>query len=272
MRIISKVSRARPRHGEGDLDIRDFYRQVSSQYYRETFEETCTLSSVTRKVRTRRVVEMLDRHLPIKSILADLGCGPAQFAEPLLERGHSYVGIDISAEMYREMAMRLLGSPRATFLTGSVEKIPLPDSSVDAAICIGVVEYLRENHAALAEIYRILKRPGVAIFTFPNLRYPIYLLRTGLRPVLAPVLRMIAPDLRDTVYVSGITHRNLWPHRFLREAVQCGFTVRERCSHGYYPRLFNHRVPSLRFYLLMERWGERFLPGMGANYIVCLNK
>lgn len=272
MRNAGQQDARKPGMGEVRVGVKDFYRQVSAQYYRETFEDTSTLSAVGRKVRTLRVLEMLDELVAPKATVADVGCGPAQFAEPLLARGDVYIGIDISPDMYQKTAFRVAGNPRATFLAGSVESIPLADGSADAAICIGVVEYLSRSQMALAETYRILKKPGVAIFTFPNLRNPIFLLRAALRPVLAPLLRVLTPELRKTVYTSGITHRILWPDRFLREAAQCGFHVRAQCSHGYYPMLFNHRLPSRRVHLWMERWGERFLPGSGANYIVCLEK
>jgi len=104
-----------------------------------------------------------------------------------------YVGLDISTEMFSQTAARLEGNPQALFLQGSVEKVPLPDNSVDAVICIGVIEYLPQNVTALAEIHRILKKPGLAIVSFPSLRFPMLFVRAILRPILGPVLRTVIP-------------------------------------------------------------------------------
>ena len=80
--------------------------------------------------------------------------------------------------------------------------------------------------------------------------------------------------LRQTVYVSEITHRIMSPGRFIREAKQVSFRVSEKVSHGFFPVLFNHRISQSRLpiYAKLERFGERVTPGMGANFIVCLEK
>jgi ubiquinone/menaquinone biosynthesis C-methylase UbiE len=256
----------------GQIDAKEFYDRLSTIYYGETFDHDQTLTSLGRRVRTLRVLDVLNRRLSRHSVVADLGCGPAQFASPLLLSGHKYIGLDISAEMFSETAARLEGNPQALFLQGSVERIPLPDESVDAVICIGVIEYLPQNVTALAEIHRILKKPGLAIVSFPSLRFPMLFVRAILRPILGPALRTVLPRLRRTVYVSGIEHRTIRPKKFVREAEQSGFRLQEQSSHVYFPLLFNHRIRSaaLPLYLGIERLGEKIVPGMGANFIVCL--
>lgn len=48
----------------------------------------------------------------------------------------------------------------------NIEKIDLPDQSYDTVICSHILEHV-DHHKALAEIFRVLKPNGLAIFMFP---------------------------------------------------------------------------------------------------------
>src|SRR5579872_3009603 len=133
------------------MDGQQFFSNVSSSYYQETFGEQKTLSSLGRAQRTMRVLRTLDRLVKPGSVVADVGCGPAQLASPITERGHHYIGVDPNAEMYFATAEKLRSNSKARFLRGSAEEIPLEDASVDALTCIGVVEYLPDRVRALRE-------------------------------------------------------------------------------------------------------------------------
>lgn len=256
------------------MDTKNFYDQVSPFYYHETYDDVSSLTAISRRVRTQTVLDMLKRHVRQGSVVGDLGCGPAQFADPILQSHDKYIGLDISREMYVRTAERLEGNSRASFLEGSIENVPLPSESLDAVICIGVLEYLPANAKALREIHRVLRKGGVAIISFPNLHFPMFFLRTMLRPVIAPVLRVMVPKLRSTVYVSGTTHRSMSPTRFTKEVAQVPFRVVDKVSHSYYPLLFNHALPRtmVPFYYKLDSMGKKVAPNMGANYIVCLEK
>ncbi len=48
------------------------------------------------------------------------------------------------------------------------QMLPLPDQSFDAVLNAVSVQYLQRPEAVFAEIYRILKPGGIAIFSFSN--------------------------------------------------------------------------------------------------------
>jgi SAM-dependent methyltransferase len=48
------------------------------------------------------------------------------------------------------------------------QTLPLPDQSFDAVICTVSVQYLQYPELVFAEVHRVLKRHGVAIFSFSN--------------------------------------------------------------------------------------------------------
>lgn len=256
------------------MDGQEFFSNVSSTYYQETFGDLKTLSSYGRASRTARVLRTLDRLVKPSSVVADIGCGPAQLAAPITSMGHEYVGVDPNPEMYSLTAEKLGSNPKARFFTGSAEEIPLSDASVDAVTCIGVVEYLPDRVRALREVFRILRPKGIAILTFPNLRNPVQLVREAIHPLVAPMLRALIPKLRTTVYVSGISHAVMFPGKFRREAASVGLTRIDGFSDGYYPLSFNHRLLPGEKTLsdLSDKIGGAILPGLGNNYYLCVEK
>jgi len=71
------------------------------------------------------------------------------------------VGVDLCPEMV-EKARRnagLLGLHNVEFVQAGIEKVPLPDGSVDVVISNGVFNLCPDKPAVLAEAFRVL-RPG----------------------------------------------------------------------------------------------------------------
>lgn len=56
-------------------------------------------------------------------------------------------------------------------IVGNVHKLPLADNSVDAVICIALLEHVEEPQIAMKEIYRVLKLGGYCFIYVPFLYY-----------------------------------------------------------------------------------------------------
>ena len=56
-------------------------------------------------------------------------------------------------------------------IVGDVHNLPFEDNSVDAVICMNVLEHVEEPQKAVKEIYRVLKPGGYAYFDAPFLFY-----------------------------------------------------------------------------------------------------
>ena len=106
-----------------------------------------------------------------KGRLLEVGCGPAVMMPDLLAMGFEVDGIDVSGEMVRRGRQRMAGHPlerRCRLDVGDVEHLAFPDAAFDAVLCMGVLEYLPGNAKALAEISRVLRPGGMAVFSMPN--------------------------------------------------------------------------------------------------------
>jgi SAM-dependent methyltransferase len=97
-------------------------------------------------------------------IVLDLGSGAGLdvliSARRVAPGGHAY-GVDMTDEMLAlaNANRDKVGVANATFLKGTIENVPLPDSSVDVVISNCVINLAEDKAAAIKEAFRVL-RPG----------------------------------------------------------------------------------------------------------------
>jgi ubiquinone/menaquinone biosynthesis C-methylase UbiE len=257
------------------MDSHGFFEKTSDRYASETLGDVRTTRSLHRQFRTEAVLDLIGRYARPSGTIADIGCGPAQMAEPLLARGFGYVGIDPVPAMFRTMQRMLDSEPRANFLVGDAEALPLADESVDALAVIGVIEYLRDDVAWLSEARRVIAPGGIVVVSFPNLLNPAQALRALTRPVIAPLIRAVAPRRRavtQTVYAGRVFHRPFVPwgrfsrfrtHGFrLAEVVYTDFCLHLRSRPLRDGEAGRHRK--------RQAMGARHFPWLGADVVCCI--
>jgi len=95
----------------------------------------------------------------------DIGCGPAQIARYLFDRGVNVFGLDLSAGMLNE-AKRL--NPNIDFIQGSMLQLGLgADTLGGIAAFYSIIHIGREQVVAtLSEMRRVLKRKGSLLLAF----------------------------------------------------------------------------------------------------------
>lgn len=200
-------------------------------------------------IRRQRVMEMLPDKL---GDVADLGCGPGVMVPLILERGGTFLGVDMSPEMIKEANAKYGDLPNVSFHVGNIEALDLPDESVDQVICMGVIEYLASPRKAMAEIGRILRPGGTAVVSVSK-KYHTDRLAA---PLTAPV-RWVARRLGATG--SGQVHRQGMQPWELHTAAALGLMVPEAGSHYNFtpvPYPFTRMTPALTMRINMPF--ERF--------------
>lgn len=110
----------------------------------------------------RALLALLPRHW----VIADLGCGTGNASEVLAPHAERIIAIDASEAMLDAARKRLDRATNVEFLAADLARLPLPDASVDAAVCFLVLHHIEEPVAAVRQMHRILRTDragGVAL-------------------------------------------------------------------------------------------------------------
>jgi len=101
-------------------------------------------------------------HLPERSRLLDVGCGPGQYTRHFWSRGHTAVGIDISQ---RTAAGARARCGRSMFARMTMMALGFPDAAFDGVWACASVPHIPSGSvgSALAELHRVLA-PGGTLF------------------------------------------------------------------------------------------------------------
>jgi SAM-dependent methyltransferase len=89
-------------------------------------------------------------------VALDAACGTGRFAEFLAKCGHRVIGVDSSPDMLAYARRRV---PGGEFRVGDLNRLPLPDDSVDIIVCALALVHVPRLEPVLAEFARVL-RPG----------------------------------------------------------------------------------------------------------------
>ncbi len=92
-------------------------------------------------------------------VLGDLGCGTGALASALAPHVAHVHAIDASSAMLLAAHARLAAVGNVTVHDGSLEALPLADSSLDVAVMMLVLHHVADPARALREVRRVL-RPG----------------------------------------------------------------------------------------------------------------
>ena len=106
----------------------------------------------------RAFADRLPRRRPLDGL--DLGSGTGRFTPALAAAFGPVTGVEPAAAM-RQIA-EAAAHPDVSYLTGSAEAIPLPDTSVDYTLMFLVWHHVRDQARATAELARVT-RPGGAV-------------------------------------------------------------------------------------------------------------
>jgi ubiquinone/menaquinone biosynthesis C-methylase UbiE/glycosyltransferase involved in cell wall biosynthesis len=103
----------------------------------------------------------------------DFGAGSCYVSELLNRFGYRTVALDIDPEVLAIGCERLTLDPRchperARFVTGDGMRMPFREASFDGIICINALHHMPDYRATLAEMYRVLKAGGRAVFSEPG--------------------------------------------------------------------------------------------------------
>jgi SAM-dependent methyltransferase len=103
--------------------------------------------------------------LPAGAVGADIGCGSGRWAALVAPRVGRLFLVDASPRALQIARDNLAGLSNCTFLDASVDAVPLKESSLDFAYCLGLLHHVPDPAAAIRSIALKLK-PGAPLLVY----------------------------------------------------------------------------------------------------------
>jgi len=118
--------------------------------------------------RRKTILDCIRKRMPAGGSLLDAGCGLGEVLADIPEE-YSVFGFDFAESNVEFTRRRLAG--RAEVNQGSIYDIPFPNNSMDAVLCLEVLEHIEDDARAVREIARVLKPGGHLIVAVPYTYY-----------------------------------------------------------------------------------------------------
>ena len=267
--------------------IKTYFDGVADDY-----DRACHLSDRQDSARTyifsMRKKYVLDMANIKNARVLDIGCGPGVFTKELLKNGCEVWGIDVSE------AMIGLAQKRAKeegyyknfhFSVGDIENLNFPDKNFDFVFCVGVLEYLKDDSAAIRQMNRVLKDNGRIIITVPNITSPFVLVDKAVLTavniflkILNGVLNLVNIKIRIPFerlsFRNDIVDKYYFPSVLNRNLEAAGFKIDRVMFHAFRSVTLNSISPRLGLFFMkkLEFLKDSFLKRAGIDYIVKASK
>ena len=99
--------------------------------------------------------------------VVDIACGEGFGSEILARSAEQVIGVDLSKDAVVH-ASRKYRRKNQKFLTGSCDRIPVPDSKIDLVVSFETIEHHDRHQEMMQEIKRVLHSEGVLIISSPD--------------------------------------------------------------------------------------------------------
>lgn len=129
----------------------------------------------------RHLIQMIMPYLKGRDRIVDVGCGVGTIDFYLAKKGKTVLGADISKrgiEMARLNAETFDISDNLSFKVVDFPKESIRGEKFDLALCISVLEHIKEDKKTTSAIFELLRAGGIAVFSVPSKNSPLF--RLGL--------------------------------------------------------------------------------------------
>ncbi len=144
---------------------KEFYTEMGADW----------LSRMKDNAITESELSYLTKILKNGSTILDLACGYGRLSIPIAEHGYTVYGVDITPVFIEKATQEAKErNLNVEFKIGDMRNIPYPDASFDYVICMwnafSELSTEQVQITVINEIYRVLKKTGLAIIEMRNHR------------------------------------------------------------------------------------------------------
>lgn len=135
--------------------------------------------------------------------LLEVGCGEGRGVALLMDHAAHYTAVDKIQPVIEGLRLR---HPAGRFISMNIPPLTgLADDAYDTVVSFQVIEHIKDDHAFLKEIHRVLKPGGIALLTTPNRRMSLTRNPWHVREYLPDELKGLAQKIFSIVEMKGIT-------------------------------------------------------------------
>jgi len=117
------------------------------------------LGAITEAIEHRLLLDMIGAGPGVRFL--DAGCGDGALVRAIAARGAEATGVDPDPAMLGSARSRAeTAGIRATFLYGSVQRLPFPDATFDVVASVTVLCFVADAPRAIREMARVLRPDG----------------------------------------------------------------------------------------------------------------
>ncbi len=156
--------------------MRIFKKNIAVNKERRRLEKIISEKSFTYKPLFKNIRSVLKKN----SKVLDIGCGEGNIGLLLAQKNNDVTGVDISSKaisVAQKKAKILNLKDKTTFLVQDAHYLKLKNK-FDIAICIEVLEHVKDDTRIIKNIYKQLKKTGTLIITVPSKNAPLYKLKS----------------------------------------------------------------------------------------------
>lgn len=184
--------------------------------------------------------------LPPGAPALDAGCGAGELTAALAARGLEVDAVDAAPRMVARVAER--GLPRVRATMALADQLPFPAESFDVVVALGLLPWVEDPAAVVAELARVLRPGGHAVLTVDNARRLTYALDPRMSSAARVVKRCFA-RWRGTTRLHSLAD----PESFHALVDAAGLAREASAGVGFGPfTLMAHRVLPTRVGIALD--------------------
>ena len=146
-----------------DQDVKGRLFDEWPEKYDRWFETP--IGALVKKYENKLLLDLLQPR-PGEKIL-DVGCGTGVFTLNILSLGACIIGLDISQPMLVCARQKAEKYPFRG-VAGDMRSLPFADECFDKVVSMTALEFIADSQAAVADLFRVVKKGGVVVVTTLN--------------------------------------------------------------------------------------------------------